>query len=843
MSKSQKKRMKRKAATARKEAMEREQRETGGLPQLGQGTATSKSNGGTGANLNPHVKLRSDLVSHGYSIDEVERAIDDMWNLQLPYDEFDSVLAYLEARKVQQEVDERADSEPDSSELAPTAVGKSSREDEDVSIPPSASVEKRTPEAAVDETIPDDDDGNLVPTEEKSHAVDTHESENGSAPAANLAKPNKVQPPPPMDFASKLELLSNVDNITDAVTALSEWVSKAAKRHEIAALCDFEKTNALPTIVRRAILECTDELAFDSFVLPGILNTIGSVLRSLNGSLPSSTSSVIDALGTAIRQSRCAISSSNAVEGLALADTIATATSSFIMSSIRQYVEYSQDSGPTTGVEKVRQLEEEIDALASSIVPNSSKNGVVELMSKRDSHKLAAEKSSTVVDIAMLSLKAAKPVGENSVNGSDSLSGLKRNLVSEEEKNALLTSLLGDEYDAIIASREGYNALKVDLEDARSATSGKRNILMEERNSYQAECDRVAARMDELRREMEALEEENAILTGKIEGIDSKITALDDSCGDEVKEIKLKLTERGKSLKVEDDSRAVIDSLGSFESSLYQLSTSSVNRTVVKNDLADKVPNKMGIYLVRMRNYFKAEADIIEYIYERKSSLENGMNDLEREIEEFTGLGMTANVNQMTQQYSVNKQNIEEDNSAIAALRGEAKQMLENLMLRLEQYDNESGEAFTALQMSMLNGISSAITRIGLDSDGGLGTYLASLGTKNTTKKKKAGANGSKSKNGANGSSETTPDLDANENIKPATAGSAVKSDNAAPVAPTITASKSKPLNPHPLPQDTVSKPKFSWGVKATSAKKPMKSFLDIQQEELSAKAATNDEN
>eukprot|EP00957_Ditylum_brightwellii_P101916 7767913-Ditylum_brightwellii.AAC.1 len=61
LSKSQKKRMKRNASKARKEALEREQREAGFVPQPTQEMASLESSGGTA--LNPHIKLRVDLVA------------------------------------------------------------------------------------------------------------------------------------------------------------------------------------------------------------------------------------------------------------------------------------------------------------------------------------------------------------------------------------------------------------------------------------------------------------------------------------------------------------------------------------------------------------------------------------------------------------------------------------------------------------------------------------------------------------------------------------------------------------------------------------------------------------
>ena len=60
-----------------------------------------------------------------------------------------------------------------------------------------------------------------------------------------------------------------------------------------------------------------------------------------------------------------------------------------------------------------------------------------------------------------------------------------------------------------------------------------------------------------------------------------------------------------------------------------------------------QISKKMGMYFVRVRNYFKAEADCVEFIAGRAATLEAGLPDLRREIEECRALGMTTNVSQM----------------------------------------------------------------------------------------------------------------------------------------------------------------------------------------------------
>eukprot|EP00957_Ditylum_brightwellii_P156797 11934218-Ditylum_brightwellii.AAC.1 len=77
---------------------------------------------------------------------------------------------------------------------------------------------------------------------------------------------------------------------------------------------------------------------------------------------------------------------------------------------------------------------------------------------------------------------------------------------SEEGKGEILTSLLGEEYDAIITSQSECNALKMGLEDAHSETSTQRQLLISDRDSYITECDSITSCIDKLQKELGAHE-------------------------------------------------------------------------------------------------------------------------------------------------------------------------------------------------------------------------------------------------------------------------------------------------------------------------------------------------
>eukprot|EP00978_Attheya_sp_CCMP212_P003810 scaffold8069_cov52-Attheya_sp.AAC.6 len=750
LSKSQKKRMKRKAASKKKDTHS-------DAPQSSEAEA-----------LNPHVKLRSDLVDRGFTPSQVGAALDEMWELQLPYDQFDAALAFLEQK------------------MNPTAFSS------------------ETEAAGVSSAAPVDPSPNA-----KSEGKDKY-----PPPLVNTteAQPGRTLPPPataahapppkpkPMDLAAKLDMVASYENLCDAVVALMEWCSKAAKPSEIADLCAAQKTSALPTIIRRSILECPDEKMFDSSVLPRINVIIGVILRSSGVS-----SVVIDSnaanLSSVIRQARSTASKSTA-ESMAIIETLAENVAKSIVKSIARATETASSESET---ESVRQMDEEIDTLASS--PVNGAGGIVEIMTKRDTHRIVAEKSSTVMGIII-----ASSTQTSEMNGGNY--DTRERLLDVTTDN--LASLVGnDTCESFRMTRTECDNLRMKLEMAQSGTGDQRTGLDTEIGIYTSEQERINARIELLKSELDSLEAKSSMLGSQISEAEAKSEALDQSCTLKVSDIKTQLADQSATLDFEDSARFVLQKMQLFETSLLKSFTaekkSQENGTFGENVIA----NKMGMYLVRMRNYFKAEADAVEFLQNRASFLEAEIPNLEREIQECTALGMTTNVHQMTQSLAITRENIAEDYGVVAALRGEAELMRDDITKRIGEFkaalsfDQQSNQT---LHVSILNGILAAMSRIGISDSGGIVKYIASMSESGT------GA-------GTLGNGSATPLDFSGTMVNPVHAHGMNGNTNAEmPVA------MIKPPSP---PK------KFGgWGSSAGSvaSKAGGKSLLDIQREELSAK-------
>ena len=199
MSKSQKKRLKRNKAKKRTQ-----EEEEAPKPQQQK----------TQEALNPHIKLRNDLLSLGYTQNEIDKGMEDMWNLGMKYDELDSVTMFLEDKRheslVQQDIEEDdvvvVTETNEKDEGGDGGEEVTSEKDEDLL---SADTTNNTPEATT--SVTEDD-------------------------VINEDVPASASPEPTMDLISKLEVVSDFENLQDALFALSEWVNKAAKSHEVCSL-------------------------------------------------------------------------------------------------------------------------------------------------------------------------------------------------------------------------------------------------------------------------------------------------------------------------------------------------------------------------------------------------------------------------------------------------------------------------------------------------------------------------------------------------------------------------------------------------------------------------------
>ena len=508
-------------------------------------------------------------------------------------------------------------------------------------------------------------------------------------------------------------------------------------------MCDTRKCQAFLTILRRTIQQ--PRSSFDKKVLA----LISEVLRGVAGDQDRPTGTVTTAIGNSIKSARAVVKSSktygSAME--ACADTVSKRVASELHRAVlklrRDNLALSA-ANPASKADTIRALEAEIEAMASSLA--TTDGGLLGLMTKRDCHRSAADMSSTIVGLSIspsvpseeeVDMSGESSDSDNSGDDSDAAASMAN------PKN-VMTSILGKDYDANISAKSEYDQLRSELDAALSSMASNRTELIKERDGYKAEREVVNSQIDDLRKQLEELEKKGSKLDASANAVESRLEELDAELDDEVKTVKVGLSVRSAAHQVEEAARGVADELDSLRNALDD--TTVVEGTGPHRRLPTRQRRsapKWAFTFVRIRNYFRAEADCIEFIANRANGLEKGLADLEREIDECAMLGMTTNVMLMTNSLGETQQNITEDRGVVVMLTSEAEKVQVDFMKRLGEYKSATScptmtpsQALSSLQVSVLSDIRDAMKRIGLK-DKGLSDYItgvaSTLNTPSTT--------------------------------------------------------------------------------------------------------------
>jgi hypothetical protein len=157
--------------------------------------------------LNPAILLRNKLIANeGFSQVQIDKAMEEMWDEQLPYDEYESVFKYLKSGA---KAFAQAQAVPLLKE-APTKV--------------KAALVK---EMAAPTPEPEYEDGD----EEDSGVEESKEIEESTTSSDAQSQ---------ISMASKLDMVAGFENLTDGAFALTEWVAKVAKPHEVRIVLYYE---------------------------------------------------------------------------------------------------------------------------------------------------------------------------------------------------------------------------------------------------------------------------------------------------------------------------------------------------------------------------------------------------------------------------------------------------------------------------------------------------------------------------------------------------------------------------------------------------------------------------
>jgi hypothetical protein len=211
----------------------------------------------SGTKLNPIDSLRQDLVNRGYRFAEIEDAMSEMWDKNLPYDSFDDVLEFLKRKRRgkgagiidnnNDDHDSITQGNTGTFDIATTATNGPSTCDgnKDATGGGGHGHYDTTPDSATAPTTSCASFESVSPNTllKKNPQEETFEGEIQQSPVSTTRtasplmtnnhnhKPNK-RAASNLDIITKLQLVATYENLHDAIFAITQWAN-LAKPNEV----------------------------------------------------------------------------------------------------------------------------------------------------------------------------------------------------------------------------------------------------------------------------------------------------------------------------------------------------------------------------------------------------------------------------------------------------------------------------------------------------------------------------------------------------------------------------------------------------------------------------------
>jgi len=673
LTKSQKKRMKRQKALARKEEEKRKETST------------------TIDALNPFEKLCNDVVSKlGYDRSQVNTALDEMWNKQLDYSDFDTVVNYLNERSTtststsvdndstvaakveieavtEKEVENNTMTEGSVSvSLSSVHVQNQEPPSKAVPLPPAPAAERPLPPQSQSNSQPqivNNTPALVVPglapiTTKHANASSTisTQSSGTNSPAVQLKKKSRVKP---IGLSAKLDIVASSEILMDGIIALSEWVNKAATTPEIQEFCSAKSTNPLQTVVKRTILSDTNATG-------QLLDLVGSILRAVG--VPSSESfPTAKAFATLIKAARDMCNgNSNASESYEnIASGIAQHIVKKVAATVNQMMNLSSSSANAT-----KTLQEEIQKLKLGMKKTTGTGSeIMDLMMRRDKSKNIAEKYVSIMEFAVGS-RGGSASASSEMNGN----GVSAAQVSALGESNIMASILGDEYKNVLESEAKYNDLK-SRQAQTTSSSTERDNLVNNIDSFKAEKKQISTRMKELKKELELLTVQDAAVNKKIQAREAQLTTMRGAMDEEEKEIETLLGSVSQAMELKSSvstiAKQVGEVTGSLDSLIASRAASNEGISAEINETKEELPEEI---MASILQYFESELKTVIFLKKRAEGIQQEVQVVRREIKECLALGMTSTVSDMKKQEKTRLQDVMDDLDLVEGCVEETKE-------------------------------------------------------------------------------------------------------------------------------------------------------------------------
>lgn len=651
VSKSKKKRIKRKQA--------KQQGSTGddassvsSLPSMPDSVREATATASLGPKLNPIDKLRMDLEKMGYSVSEIEAAMSEMWDSNLPYDRFEDVLAFLKRSKHSDTVASKTEALLDGTDSVTATM--------------TSSFESMSPALQKDQ-----EDVDFPPATADAPFLATTTSSIKAAPTPNL------------NLVTKLQLVANYENLHDAIYAITQWANQA-KATELSIV--MEQSALLSTFVRRCILECS-ESAYGK-IFPYFFNLL-CILIPPNRVFLTKTA-YKDSVSKILLASRKAVLLSHDVpvetETKDIDVTIATTVSKSLLSIL---------SAPLLADQRLSTSS--MNANKKGVHTNSANDysdKLSNLLQKRDAYKRTASHATAA---ATYSITATSHDNDNvsidlikghSLFGKDEADLTKRFAETKEEHDSLLS--------------------KMDV--AESRYKEECGVAESDLVSCREKKEAIFVKKADLLRQIQLLEEEEAALIANETIIENNLMNISAGFKAEKECIEKQLEQPKKVMKLARACRGLEDIVVSLQKSLATLDAPS--KVTVNGQSGITAFNNgekfIANFFATMLNYFQVEAECVKALKTRIASTSTNADVIGNELAECKNLGLKTNVLQLERSLAQITQCVSEDNDAVKHFLDDAIQMKNELVFVTQRLVNDN-ESLILPHLKLLKDIESSL--------------------------------------------------------------------------------------------------------------------------------------
>jgi len=652
----------------------------------------NNNNNGTGKSssiLTPQEILRNQLIERDrYEPTRIDKAMGEMWDKGLQYDEFNAVLDYLESCDSRRSdviinVGVKADVDVD-------IDGRNNIKEGDTKVPePESSSPSQQSDGGGSDKDKGKDNNNcdvitFKNSEEKNIEVDDvddhDEDEDEEEEESQQAKS-------PTTMTAKLDMVAGFENLTDAIFALTQWVNKAAKLEEIEDLCRAEKTSALSTIVRRGIsTEVTNQTKFETFVQPGLFGLLVSVLNRCGVEFDDG-----ERMENMLKQAR-KVSLMGAGEDEFeedadndVADRVATFIVSRIAMAMEEMKEFNNNKIMVGDVHIEDNDIEDDDALMT-------------LTCLRDKSKVNAKQACVTVRFAMEQLLNNNSDSQNPnlslLNGNDEGSSFSSSL---DNQNLVLVIVDQD-------TKDRFDEEKAQLEELKSRIlqdeSEKVRDLRSSMETLETERSTVQEKIAEVKLSLKKLEAQNEDTIFQIEVLEGDIEKEQRNDNAQAKLLEKQVRAAKEAVKYGNVVGSLASMMKSYGKSLKKATISkliqhpmtSVGRNNNKDCNSDtgldvKASAAMDDYLRQVRDYFLTEAKFELQLRQRILSKSNEIAALKLELAQCAGLGMNTTIGQINQSLTSTEKLTDFYSRKLAVLIEDGRSMYNELITRLETYE------------------------------------------------------------------------------------------------------------------------------------------------------------